>query len=253
MAGHQRANVTGLSDRIEGGGRASSFVAIRFEWGDVSRSSVLAHPNNHTAFSGPCRTSSLHCLAARHCPKGGTSYPARPAPPSDTRLHARSQLQECRGESTRDLGPHSHGSRSSLDDYLKIVLLADVKLVLRQFLNCQGRSLQRGVQVHVDDCPLLTRFYVIAGFTLMSSQGALRAALRTAREVVRCAGNVSWLNILMDQSLLVSRSQATATCALCRHAASEALPELGSTAPAWRPAEKPLCRELCGSLQKRED
>ena len=125
------------------------------------------------------------------------------------------------------------------------MLLADVKLVLRQFLNCQGRPLQRGVQVHVDDCPLLTRFYGIAGFTLMSSQGALRAAPRTAGEVVRCAGNVSWLNILMDQSLLVSRSQATATCALCRHAASEALPELGSTAPAWRPAEKPLCRELC--------
>ena len=118
-----------------------------------------------------------------------------------------------------------------------------MKLVLRQFLNCQGRSLQRGVQVHVDDCPLLTRFYVIAGFTLMSSQGALRAAPRTAREVVRCAGNVSWLNILMDQSLLVSRSQATATCALCRHAASEALPELGSTAPAWRPAEKPLAED----------
>ena len=119
-----------------------------------------------------------------------------------------------------------------------------MKLVLRQFLNCQGRSLQRGVQVHVDDCPLLTRFYVIAGFTLMSSQGALRAAPRTAREVVRCAGDVSWLNILMDQSLLVSRSQATATCALCRHAASEALPELGSTAPAWRPAEcAPSCAE----------
>ena len=137
------------------------------------------------------------------------------------------------------------------------MLLADVKLVLRQLLNCQDRPLQRGVQVHVDDCPLLTRFYVIAGFTLMSSQGALRAAPRTAREVVRCAGDVSWLNILMDQSLLVSRSQATATCALCRHAASEALPELGSTAPAWRPAEKPLCRELCGlrdeALARKKD
>ena len=73
----------------------------------------------------------------------------------------------------------------------------------------------------------------------MSSQGALRAAPRRARQVVSCAGNVSWLeHSYGDQSLLVSRSQAAATCALYRHAASEALPELGSTAPAWRPAEK---------------
>ena len=126
---------------------------------------------------------------------------------------------------------HSNGSRRSLDDYLKIVLLADVKLVLRQSLNWIARA---GHSNAGSRSTLMTAPY----WTLMSSQGALRAA-QGAPQVVSCAGNVSWLeHSYGDQSLLVSRSQATPTCALYRHAASEALPELGSTAPAWRPAEK---------------